>query len=155
MAAMEMMHVIPLTIPRLPARRRVGNLKSPTIFELIALIREVAVEMMAARTAHPTSAVIHGLVVWAIVVINTLLPGGISRPIAFASEPKKTGTTHTIIVPIPANNEALETMRGEAPAKQRCPISCSITMKSSGINNHPKSFEETGAMFESCDSCRE
>ena len=67
---MEMMQVMPLTTPRLFERKRVGNLKSPTIFELIALIREVAVEMMAARTAHPTIAVIHGLVVWAIVGVE-------------------------------------------------------------------------------------
>src|SRR3989344_34007 len=120
-----------------------GILKSLERFELIALIKEVAVEMIAASTAQPTSAVIHGVVVFAITVIRTLPPSGMIRPIFFAAAPKKTGTTQMSIVPIPAKKEALETIRAEPPAKQRCPISCSIIMKRRGMRIQPQSFEET------------
>ena len=48
--------------------------KSLDRLELIALIREVAVEIIAAKIAHPTTAPIHGVVVAVIAVINTLPP---------------------------------------------------------------------------------
>ena len=119
-----------------------ANLKSPDRLELMALMREVAVEMIAARTAHPTRAVSQGVVVFAIIVMSTLPPKGTSRFVAFARQPKNTGTMHTIIVQTPARKEALETIFGEPPAKQRCPISCPINTKKRGMSSQPLSFGE-------------
>ena len=83
----------------------------------MALIKEVAVEMIAARTAHPANAVIHGFVIFAIMAINTLLPSGVSKPEFRANVPKKTGITHMRNVPNPAKRVAFETILDEAPAK--------------------------------------
>lgn len=144
---MEITHVIPLTASMGSIVFRNENSKSLDRFELIAFINDVAVEMIAANTAHPTKAVIHGVVVSAIAAINTLPPWGISIPVDLAKDPKNTGTMQTIIVMTPAMKEALETILGEAPAKQRCPISCSITINNKGINNHPHNLEETLEKF--------
>ena len=143
MALMEMEQVIPLTTRMGWMRRKRARGKSFNRFELMALIKEVAVEMIAANTAHPTKALIQGLVKWAMDAIKTLPPGATCRPAFFAKEPKKTGTVQMAIVKTPAQKAALETTLEEAPAKQRCPISCSMSMKSSGMSSHPVNFEET------------
>lgn len=53
--------------------------KSPDKLELIALIKDVAVEMTAAKTAQPTRDVIQGFVVFSTTAIKTLAPWGIER----------------------------------------------------------------------------
>ena len=58
---------------------------------LIALIKDVAVEMIAAKIAQATRAVIEGFVIFSITVIKTLDPFGMTRPRFFAKTPKKTG----------------------------------------------------------------
>ena len=85
------------------------KLKSFDKLELIALISDVAVEMIAAKIAQPTKAETKGVVSLPIVVISTLAPVGTSIPICAARIPKKTGITQTAIVQRPAKSEALET----------------------------------------------
>src|SRR5689334_4779267 len=134
---MEMKHVAPFTNFIGAILLKNERLKSLMRFELIALMSEVAVEMIAASTAHPTIALIQGLVICDTAVMSTLPPGCTCNPVACARDPKVTGTMQMIIVKTPAQNAARETTFPEAPAKQRCPISCSMSMKSSGMRSQP------------------
>ena len=123
-------------------RRELLLPKSLEIFELIALINELAVEIIAAKMAQPTNADRKGLVVASIATIKTLDPFGMASFKFLANTPKNTGTVQIIIVPMPAKKVAFDTIFAVFPAKQRCPISCSITIKSKGISSHPQTFAE-------------
>ena len=81
-------------------------------------MRDVEVEIIAARTAHPTRAAIDGLIE-VTAVMRTLAPGRIVRPDVFARTPKVIGTMQMSIVQRLAPRAALDTVRGESPAKQR------------------------------------
>ena len=118
------------------------KLKSQAIFELTALIKEEAVEIIAAKIAQPVSAVRNGLDVFAIDVISMLPFKEAVSCVSLAKTPKEIGITQIINVIIPAKRQAFETIFEEAPAKHLCAMSCSIIMKRRGISSHPKSFPE-------------
>ena len=74
----------------------------------MALMREVAVEIIAAKIAHPTNKDIQGEFVCTMVSINTLPPVGILSCKLFARQPKNTGIEHKMDINTAVKIEALE-----------------------------------------------
>lgn len=103
----------------------------------MALMSESAVERMTERMAQPTKALKVGFVRACTVCIRMLPWSGETWGSERPTMPRRTGTVEMAVMRRAAPRVAKRMVRGDLAAKQRCPMSCSMRTKSSGMRNHP------------------